>query len=379
MSHSTHPSAQQGSARHAALTALPLLPGLSCCPLPSVVSPLDSRGWSTSPLHCSPLFSPASSSSFITCPEPQACYALSPSVQASFPSLAPVPQLLTAGPPLSLSSPHSLWRSAAGSGDETWHCSLGCGTRYERSSGRSIRRHMTACFIAHWPGGDTLSEAEVQAVMCAEQESGHLVTGLRRWRRRQRQRSSLELSAAETWTCPRRCGQVYRVSSSRSIQKHLTGCTARPAALELAGSGDDDSEPSASASHAAGHKVEIALLAGGMPAEAQADGAEELREDDWYPLPESDAAAREPFQYESGCEAVLSPRSILLLHPVSASVWEESPLRLLLRRHQLEAEQLSGRQFREIVALRQLSDTSSGTSLPQPVLCSSLHLRRPAG
>ena len=60
--------------------------------------------------------------------------------------------------------------------------------------------------------------------MSSQQESGQLVTGLRRWKKRQSCRPTLDLDEDETWTCPNGCGKVYRLSSSRSIQQHVLAC-----------------------------------------------------------------------------------------------------------------------------------------------------------
>ena len=110
--------------------------------------------------------------------------------------------------------------------DGLWHCSLGCGTLYERSSGRSIRRHMTSCFRSHWPGGQELGESEVQALMSTQQESGQSATGLRRWKKRQSCRAKVDIDKDETWTCRKKCGKLYRLTSPRSIQQHQLACVA---------------------------------------------------------------------------------------------------------------------------------------------------------
>ena len=111
--------------------------------------------------------------------------------------------------------------------DELWTCFYGCGKTYRKSSGRSIRRHVMQCFRLHWPGGDRLTEAEVSALISREQDAGHIVTGLRRWRMRQSRRSAGELAEHEKWKCPWECGQFYRSTSSRSIQRHAAICPLR--------------------------------------------------------------------------------------------------------------------------------------------------------
>ena len=112
-------------------------------------------------------------------------------------------------------------------GATVWSCGYGCGKRYKRSSGRSIRRHITSCFRRHWPGGVTLTEEQVSALISSEQEKGRLVTGLRRWKMRQSRRRAEDLPDAERWTCPFGCGKRYRSTSSRSIQNHANGCANR--------------------------------------------------------------------------------------------------------------------------------------------------------
>ena len=111
--------------------------------------------------------------------------------------------------------------------DALWHCSFQCGKTYKKSSGRSIRRHVIACFRQHWPGGDALKEEELSRLISSQQESGKLTTGLRRWKMRQSRRNADDLSDSERWTCPFQCGKHYRSTSSRSIQLHANRCPLR--------------------------------------------------------------------------------------------------------------------------------------------------------
>ena len=67
---------------------------------------------------------------------------------------------------------------------ETWQCWFGCGTEYSLSSVRSIRQHFRTCFAQHRPDAALLADDELDRFIHQEQESGHIVTGLRRWKRR---------------------------------------------------------------------------------------------------------------------------------------------------------------------------------------------------
>ena len=107
-----------------------------------------------------------------------------------------------------------------------WRCFLGCGKAYKKSSGRSIRRHALQCYRRHFPAecaGRT--DAQVHDLLAARQEEGRVQTGLRAWRLRQSRRAAHELPAHERWECPNGCGQCYRSTSSRSIERHLDSCT----------------------------------------------------------------------------------------------------------------------------------------------------------
>jgi hypothetical protein len=65
----------------------------------------------------------------------------------------------------------------------------------------------------------------VDELISAQQESGKLVTGLRRWR--MRQSISMEGHGEREWTCPQVCGQSYRASSTRRIEQHGAKCRHR--------------------------------------------------------------------------------------------------------------------------------------------------------
>jgi hypothetical protein len=268
---------------------------------------------------------------------------LCPSLDLSSSSLAPAPLLPNDGLVSQVSSPPSPSQCLEAVSGELWQCSLGCGQRYERSSGRSIRRHMTACFRSHWPGGDKLSEAEVQSLMSTEQASGHLVTGLRRWKLRQTARPSMELVAAERWSCVYGCSQVYRVSSSRSIQQHLLRCKQRPHG-QPGGDGDDSKAAAVSGSSAPVHAEDER----GSAAEDEADRPVSRRripaqldgvENDVQFSPADDGS--DALQDENSSDDFSSPRMSQPSHPMSTRAWPDTALHVLLRRQQQEAEHLS--------------------------------------
>jgi hypothetical protein len=247
---------------------------------------------------------------------------------------------------------------------------------------------MTACFRTHWPGGDKLSDVEVQNLMSAEQASGHLVTGLRRWKLRQTARSTRELIGAERWTCSFACGQVYRVSSSRSIQQHLLRCKQRPHGAP-AGDGEDVKPAALSASslpvsaaegRAGGSEVKVDRPSASWRMPSQVDGLEDDAQ-----FVEEKPASSELWQYENSSDDLSSPRTIQSPHPLSSRGWADTALHILLRRQQQEAEHLSARHFMEIVALREESEVatrSSASSAPEAAPFSFLpphEARRPAG
>ena len=295
---------------------------------------------------------------------------LSHPLSSSFPSstgVAPsVPCLDTVQPssrpsalPLSLhSADHTI-------GNVLWLCSLGCGKRYEKSSGRSIRRHMTSCFRSHWPGGSTLSDSEVQALMSEQQESGHLVTGLRRWKMRQSTRSTVDLGEGEKWACPQGCGQVYRVSSTRSIQKHAVTCKRRSSGQPTEDSGccSDDSDESPRAAVVDGEEgkegedlrvrqsdtqLERSVALGRLP--TQSDGFVEDIQHGQEMDESSDALLR-----ESTSIGLNATYNLTTTNVTSTLEWENTPIRRLLRRQQLEIEHLSAQHFMEVIALRDQS------------------------
>ena len=111
--------------------------------------------------------------------------------------------------------------------DVDWQCPFECGQCYKRSSGRSIRRHVTACFRCHHASAAALSDSELSTLIGAQQDSGKLNTGLRRWRMRQPRRMAAQLSDNDRWDCIWQCGKSYRSTSSRSIQRHANQCSRR--------------------------------------------------------------------------------------------------------------------------------------------------------
>ena len=72
-----------------------------------------------------------------------------------------------------------------------------------------------------------LKEEELSRLISSQQESGKLITGLRRWKMRQSRRNADDLNESERWTCPFKCGKHYRSTSSRSIQLHANRCALR--------------------------------------------------------------------------------------------------------------------------------------------------------
>ena len=80
-----------------------------------------------------------------------------------------------------------------------WRCWYGCGKEYKKSSGRSIRRHVTCCFRQHWPGGETLTEEQVSALISSQQESGQLQTGDRQEFRAREDSQSEDGSTHSGW------------------------------------------------------------------------------------------------------------------------------------------------------------------------------------
>lgn len=110
---------------------------------------------------------------------------------------------------------------------DVWHCPLDCGRHYQRSSGRSIRRHVTACFRLHNPATRRMSDEEVSALIGHQQESGQLVTGLRRWQMRRPRRLAEHLNDDDRWDCLWGCGKSYRATSCRSIRLHANTCDLR--------------------------------------------------------------------------------------------------------------------------------------------------------
>jgi hypothetical protein len=250
-----------------------------------------------------------------------------------------------------------------------WQCSLGCGKRYEKSSGRSIRHHMTSCFRSHWPGAKEMSDNELQELMSAKQEGGQLVTGFRRWRKRQCSRSTLELSNVEKWICPRGCRQIYRITSSRSIHKHTTKCSSRPSAEGNSISSDDSIScpPTPASNHdmkqadklrTSKNEFKLSYSPTLLRIPSQYDGFEEHLPVDL----EGNLSENTTLQETSGDSGSCHPLSLPSRYPVQ--VWEDTPLRELLRRQQLETEQLSANHFTAIVALSDGSSMAPWSSTP---------------
>ena len=106
-----------------------------------------------------------------------------------------------------------------------WQCFLGCGQRYMKSSGRSIRRHVLLCyrrqFAAECKG---VSDAQIHDLLVSQEEKGTIHTGLKRWRLRRSRRLAMDLPPHERWDCPNQCGRYFRSTSSRSIAKHKVSC-----------------------------------------------------------------------------------------------------------------------------------------------------------
>ena len=109
-----------------------------------------------------------------------------------------------------------------------WQCFLGCGKRYKKSSGRSIRRHALQCYRRHFPADCAgRSDGQVHELLAGKHEDGRVNTGLRAWRLRQSRRAAHDLPPHERWECPNGCRQCYRSTSSKSIERHMDTCTGR--------------------------------------------------------------------------------------------------------------------------------------------------------
>ena len=108
-----------------------------------------------------------------------------------------------------------------------WHCFLGCGQRYMKSSGRSIRRHVLACYRKQFASEcKGVSDAQIHELLVSQEEKGIIHTGLKRWRLRRGRRLAMDLPPHERWDCPNQCGRYFRSTSSRSIAKHKSACRA---------------------------------------------------------------------------------------------------------------------------------------------------------
>ena len=316
---------------------------------------------------------------------------LLPAVVQSIPQL-PLPFSVSPAPPDVLQRYASKGGSTVEQSncDGLWHCSLGCGVKYEKSSGRSIRRHMTSCFRCRWPGAEELSNVEVQALMSSLQESGQLVTGLRRWKIRQRCTVPVDLKNEEQWACPRGCGQVYRVPSSRSIQQHLLTCREQVSCTE---------ERTRTAEH---HRHEAAVCenAASLPVTSDSDNqCDEKRDTNEVntvppPLPLPSPKERIPSQVDSmeddvslmeekdrvanintnsmrnddtsgnsSNDSFFSACTATSRHPRFPYSWEDTPVRMLLRRQQMEVQHVFARHFTEIVGL---CEGSYSVTVPTP-------------
>jgi hypothetical protein len=201
--------------------------------------------------------------------------------------------------------------------------------------------------------------------MSEQQESGHLVTGLRRWKMRQSTRTTLELGDGEKWACPQGCGQVYRVSSTRSIQKHTFTCKRRSPGQPTEDSGccSDDSDESPHALVGDGEegkqgedlrvkqsesKLEMPIALRRLP--SQSDGFVE----DIQHVQEMDDSG-DALLHQSTIIALNASYNLTTSNVTSTLEWESTPIRRLLRRQQLEIEHLSGQHFMEVIALRDQS------------------------
>ena len=370
-------------------TALPLiLQAASALPTPTLPLPSMKVGFAAAPAPAMASQKAAPRASLLASPAALAC------------------------PSSSVGRPAKRTADTLADDDGLWHCSLGCGTLYERSSGRSIRRHMTLCFRSHWPGGQELSESEVQALMSTQQESGQLVTGLRRWKKRQNCRATVDIHEDETWTCPKGCSKVYRLTSSRSIQQHLLACVAdmsssiiedrvpmsrdRAPAVSVSSLGDyargvertsdtialpivivspvsipTTPDSTATLDMATIPSYTSSSLGSAIP--GQCDGMA----DDASSVEENDYSLRVmPVCYDDHMHELVfspSPTAQTAQYPQYAYNWEETPLRMLLRRQQAEVQQISARHTTEINALQErasvvCAETTWSHACPPPSL-----------
>ena len=135
------------------------------------------------------------------------------------PSRAPVPAVsaivLDASPARSPTS---------GGRKPHWSCPFRCGRSYERSSVRSIRRHLTQCCTVNHPAARGLEWDEVRQMLDGWVEQGLIQPGMK-WKKRKRPRTLNELSDTDCWQCPLHgCQKRYLRHSSRSIRRHLEIC-----------------------------------------------------------------------------------------------------------------------------------------------------------
>ena len=108
-----------------------------------------------------------------------------------------------------------------------WHCPFDCGQTYKRSSGRSIRRHVDACFRSHHTPTAAPSDSELSALISAQQVSGQQHVSIRRWRMKRARQVAEELADTDRWDCMWACGKSYHSTSIRSIQRHVSHCPLR--------------------------------------------------------------------------------------------------------------------------------------------------------
>ena len=123
--------------------------------------------------------------------------------------------------------------SVSPSGRPRWLCPLQCGAQYERSSMRSIRRHLTLCFRDCHADMRALDLPAVQRLLKRCVDEGSVRPGFQSWTKRKRPRRLDELQEEDCWSCPMQgCTTRYLRSSSRSINAHLKRCTSSSPATQ---------------------------------------------------------------------------------------------------------------------------------------------------
>ena len=155
-----------------------------------------------------------------------------------------------------------------------WHCPLGCGQSYKKSSGRSIRRHFVSCFRQHnQAAASSMTDSQLSGLIAERQDTGQLQTGLRRWRMRSSRRRVDELRDEERWECVWGCGKRYRSTSTRSIQRHIADCERRP---QVPGARAPPPRRATTSVSRAGRESE-----GGDDDEDEESEEEEMEEEEW--------------------------------------------------------------------------------------------------